>query len=45
VKDAFRSSWRAALSLLLGLLNRRRLCGAWVVCHFVVALRLFLPSV
>ena len=37
MKDAFRSSWRAALSLLLALLNRRWSSGAWVVCHFDLA--------
>ena len=39
MKDVFRSSWRAVLSLLLALLNRRRSSGAWVVCHFDLALR------
>ena len=38
MKDAFRSLWRAALSLLLALLKRRRSSGAWVVCHFDRAL-------
>ena len=40
-KDAFRSSWRAAFSLLLALLNRRRSSEAWVVCHFDLAVRFF----
>ena len=38
-KDAFRSSWRAALSLLLALLNRRRSSEALVVCHCDLAVR------
>ena len=39
MKDTFRSSWRAAFSLLLALLNRRRSSGAWGFCHFDLALR------
>ena len=38
-KDVFCRSWRAEFSLLLALLNRRRSSGAWVVCHFDLAVR------
>ena len=38
MKGVFRSSWRAAFSLLLALFNRRRSSGAFVVCHFDLAL-------
>ena len=39
MKDALRSSWRAAFSLLLALLKIRRSTGAWAFCHFALALR------
>ena len=39
MKDTFRSSWRAAFSLLLALLNRRRSSGARGFCYFDLALR------
>jgi len=39
VKEALRRSRRAVFSLLLALLNSRPSSGAWVFCHFDLALR------
>jgi hypothetical protein len=39
VKDAFRISWSADLSLLLAWLNIRRLAGVWFFCQVDLAFR------
>jgi hypothetical protein len=39
VKEALRRSQRAVFNLLLALLSRCQSSGAWVFCHFDLALR------